>query len=795
VATISLLPSAIRELVRVNGKECVTLTIARDALSSLIETARDVRSCLARLSPSLPPAVELVCEMDRSRRMADELNTLYRDALLSIFLLWGILTLFLGNNRAPLLLISSMLLSLAGTLLTFWALHIPLHLLTLAGLALGMGRLLDDSIVVLENLRRWTEPARGTGSIVEGTQEVLLPVAASTAATAGALVPVLYLPRGLQVYLLEFSVAVTVSLCISLLVSFAVIPVAAARWEMKGTGVLAHPRGRLASMYRLLLSNALRHRIWVLATAVWMFGLPVWLLPARIDSPSLPATLYNETVGGQWYAAARPVVNTLFGGASYQFFRNVPHGEFLDLEMETYLVMQVNFPQGTDITSIDATAHLLEQDLMTAGAPRLTTRLFDGALFLRIDFPDSMVATPVPGALRSRCLRLAAQTGGAAISVTGFGAGFSGGRDLQPAFTVRVLGYDYARVKQIAESLRENLVQNPRVTSADIDRSFGNWSRVQEIALFMDREAIARYGLTGQEVAAAMRSRASVLPQRTLINVQGSQLPCVVTVKGSDRLSVPDLASIAVPGKRSAPVPLRSLLSAQQRPAPSEIVREDQQYVRWVSFEYKGPYRHAEAFLDATLQALPLPEGYRFDRSGSSTISEKDQHALLMAALAALLVVFMVTASLYESLLCPLIIMLSVPFAYIGVFMAFVLARMPFGRGGYVSVIFLTGVAVANAIVVVDFIARKEKEGRRGIEAIVDASVCRLRPVLMTTLTTAGSLLPMLLGERSGVWYMLALGTLGGLITSTLLTLIVVPVVYSLAHTKGERGGGKNRMV
>ncbi len=123
--------------------------------------------------------------------------------------------------------------------------------------------------------------------------------------------------------------------------------------------------------------------------------------------------------------------------------------------------------------------------------------------------------------------------------------------------------------------------------------------------------------------------------------------------------------------------------------------------------------------------------------------------------------------------------MLSVPFAYVGVFLAFVLSGMPFGTGGYFSVILLTGIAVSNGIVIVDFICRAEATGGRSAQTIIDASVCRLRPVLMTTLTTIGALVPMLLGERSSVWHVLALGTLGDMVTSAALTLLVIPVVYA----------------
>lgn len=782
VATLGVVPPGRQELYRVNGKESLTLTVVRDPNSSMPATAREVRRRLAGLLPRLPSGVHLICEADQSRRMTLELGLLYRDLSVSLILLWGTLVLFLGSNRAPLILVLSVLLSLAGTLLVLWMLNISLHILTLAGIVLGMGRLLDDSIVVLENLRRWGEHAVTTESIVKGVREVAVPVVASTVATAGAMVPVFFLPRNLQIYLQEFALAVAVSLFISLLVSFSVVPSAAWRWKMGRREVLVRSYGLVVSLYRRLLGGALRHRVLVLTVAVWTFGLPVWLLPARIDSGSPMAMLYNKTIGGPWFSSARPVVHTLLGGLSYQFFRNVPHAELLDPEAETFLLVEVHFPQGTDIAREDTVARLLEENLLRAGAPRLTTRVLGGLLLLRIEFPDSTIPSALPRTLRSHCFRLAAQIGGAAVSVAGFGAGFSSGVDLQSAFTVRVLGYDYTRVKEIAELLRERLLRNPRVVCADINRSFGGRSAAQEIALVPSRETVERYGLTAQEIALTLQSRTGDLARRIAVNVQGDQLSCVVSVSGSKSLSLTELGSIAVPAKRSAPVPLRSLLSVRQRAAPTEIVREDQQYVRWVSFEYKGPYRHAQAFLDATIGTFRLPEGYRLDRDDSSGVSGKDQGPLLLAALAALLIVFMATASLYESLLDPFIIMLSVPFAYIGVFAAFLLAGVPFGRGGYLSVIFLTGIAVANAIVIVDFISKKRKEGNNRPEAIVEASVCRLRPVLMTTLTTAGGLVPMLLGERASLWYPMALGTFGGVLSSALLTLIVIPVVYAVAH-------------
>jgi hydrophobic/amphiphilic exporter-1 (mainly G- bacteria), HAE1 family len=783
VGTAVLALSPPQALMRVNGEECVTVVITRDPASNLLTTAHKVKECLSGLRSRLPSSVKLVCGLDRSSQMEAELTLLSRDACFSLIALWAILAAFLGNSRAPFLLLTSVFLSIAGTFLLLWILRVPLHLLTLAGLALGFGRLLDDSIVVLENLRRWNSHDTTLVSVMGGTKEVGMPVVASTVAMVGALAPVLFLPRDVQVFIQESAVAVAASMAVSLLVSLTVTPTGVLRWRMEGRWrAVADSGGLIGPGYKRLVGAALRHRRLVLLAALWIFGLPIWLLPVQIENASLPARLYNLVIGGRWYSSVRPVINTVLGGVSYQFFNNVPHAEFLNPGTETTLLVNVEFPVGTDIAVADAVARHIESDLLSQGAPRVTTRVLGTAALLRIDFPDSTVGTVLPGTLRNRCFHLAAQTSGARVTVVGFGAGFLGGAEQQPSFMIRVMGCNYTRVKEIAASLRDRLSANPRVVAVDIDRTYGNWSRAEEVVLKLDQEAALRYGLTRQDIAGAIFARTTRHPVGMPFNVQGVRYQCIVSVKGCERLSVPELKSATITQRYSAQVPLGSLLESEQRTAPSEIRREDQQYVRCVTFEFRGPYRLAQAFLDATVNSFPLHEGYRFDRSDVSAASERDRSALIMAVLCSLLIVFMVTAALFESLIDPLIIMLSVPFACIGVFAAFLIAEMPFGRGGYLSVIFLTGIAVANAIVIVDFIGKKVKTEGRNPKAIIDAAGCRLRPVLMTTLTTAASMVPMLLGDRSSIWYSVALGTLWGTLSSATLTLLVIPVSYAIAH-------------
>jgi len=234
-------------------------------------------------------------------------------------------------------------------------------------------------------------------------------------------------------------------------------------------------------------------------------------------------------------------------------------------------------------------------------------------------------------------------------------------------------------------------------------------------------------------------------------------------------------------GHTARRVRLSGLIKIEEKKVPGEITRENQQYVRTVGFEYKGPYQYGDRYLDQTLKAMPLPSGYQFDRSYRYfRFREEQEISLLLIALLAFVVVFMVTASLYESLVKPFMVILAIPLSLIGLFLIFYLLDVPFGRGGYASVVLLIGIVVTNSVVLVDYMGKRLQGDQRTLDVLVEAASTRLRPILMTTLTTIGGMIPLLvMQDKTAIWYSLAVGTIGGLTSSMLLTLIVVPVVYA----------------
>jgi multidrug efflux pump subunit AcrB len=788
VATVHDTIAETRSIYRIDGRPSITLVIDKEPHVHTLDVADRVSARLNELAATFPGTLSFTKVVDKSRQMREELENLQREVFFSIFCIWLVLVVALGSLRAPLVLMSSLVISLAGTLLVFWLLGLSLHLLTLAGLVLGFGRVVDDSIVVLDNIQRRSSRGVTDDGIVAAVAQVRLPVIASTITTVGALLPIAFLPQDLKPYFREFGLAVGIALVMSLFVSFSIIPVMIRNVpDVLKTSRRCDAAGDLIlSAYRHALRWCLRWRKTVLVAIVLAFGLPLWLLPDRIEADHLPARIYNFIFSSEPVIVARPYVNSFLGGALHLFFTKVTKGEVWEWGNETYLVVRVGFPQGTELQRYDEVARMIEREVFSdrAGVSRVTTRVVDDYASVRIDFDENAAMTALPYIMKNRLTVLAAQTGGASISVMGFGPGFYSGAESSPSFYVKVLGYNYTKVKELAAQFKERLERNPRIAEVDIDRTFGRWPKSTELVMNVDRDALAAHHLTVAELMPYVGSMTRGTVDWQSITLGGERLTLLAKMQGFDSASVHDISRERIVNTRGETVPLATLIRLDERRVMSEITRENQQYVRWVSFEYRGPYRYGDQFVESTINSMTLPHGYKFDRSFSwFMLSERDKTSMLWLALAALVIVFMVTAALYESFIKPFIVILTVPLSLIGLFLAFYVTDTPFGRGGYASVMVLMGIVVSNAIILIDYVARRFQSHSVSVNDLVLASADRVRPILMTSMTTIGALLPLLLWiVPSSVWYSLALGTIGGLLSATFLTLFVVPTVLALVH-------------
>jgi len=769
---------------RVNGRPAVIVRIEKDPGVDALTVSSAVNGAMGEVRGILPPGLFLEQSVDATSQLRRELRWLAHEGGMSCLFVFLILVFFFGSARVAMVVFTSILVAAAATLSFLWLLGRELNLFSMAGLVTGLGRIVDDGLVVAESIQRHN------GDVRRGVRSVGIAVSGSTAATLGAMIPVRFLPAEFRPPLADFCLAVGWSLAVSAVASFTLVPVLMNRFtDQQGDGPWAcRLRGRLERVYRVLLAKALMHKKMTILTVVWLFGLPVWLMPERMSGTGVLPLAYNVTVGGSWFSAVRPYLEVIFGGVVYHFARGVLQGNDASLEEETGLLVEVRLPAGSGIEAADSVTIMFEQEALRHGrhVGAVRSRVQGDTGELRVEF--TAPASGVAGEVRNRFTSIAARLGGAKIAVSGFGPGFATGGEGVSQIRVIVKGYSYATVKEIAEEFRRRASQHPRIGEVDIDRGSGSEEKLFEVVLVPDRDALAKRGLTIEWLVREVGPY-TVGGGVSVLEDGEPRVRCSLQFDEAKILSVDELASLTLrmPGGRFCRV--ADVACIRTRRVQGLIVREDQRYIRRVSFTFRGPYRYAEAFLSRLLSSMVLPDGYAVVRQDPlEAESGIEQRALLPIGVAALVVVFMVAASVYESLVIPLVVMLTIPCSLIGVMGIFLVTDAPWGKGGAASAFLLIGIVVSNAVVLVDALHRRCHGGDSSV--VANAAAERVRPVVMTTLTTAAAFVPMLVrGQPGGFWTSFALGSLGGILSSSLLCLFLIPPVFVVFRRFAEKRG------
>jgi len=380
--------------------------------------------------------------------------------------------------------------------------------------------------------------------------------------------------------------------------------------------------------------------------------------------------------------------------------------------------------------------------------------------------------------------------GGVRISISGFGDYYSTGGFSSTSYSSRItiLGYNYLRVKELAEELGRRLLRNARIRDIDTNlASFFGRGREKQIVLRFDRERLAEYGLTSTQMVTFVQRYMSANTGGR-ITYRGEEVDFLVKVAGYEDRDITELMNTQVNVPGGMRVRLSDLGEMSVEPVMGTINRQDQQYSRTVGYEFRGPFRMGEQVREQIMDAMILPNGYEFDETERIWQSEEEKQQLTLVLIFAVLLVYMLTAALYESFFHPFTIILTVPLALIGVFLGYFLFDKGFDQSAYVGVILMGGIVVNNTIILVDHINHLRGFLPRR-DAVVRAARERARPILMTTFTTVIGLLPLLVGAHEGqdMWYTLAFTICVALPVATFFTLTIIPLVYELMDTLQTR--------
>lgn len=752
------------QFVRVNGEHRVLLSIFRRPGTDTLDVANRVRDRMTEVEALLPPDIRVELYSDQAAELEEELALLSRRLMIIVVIVGVLLLAMLRDLRTPLFLGASLAAALSLTIIALYHFEVPVNLLTLTGLALAFGMLVDNAVVVLENIVRYREQGLSAPEAAErGTSEVIVPVMAATLTTVAVFGPFVLLQGRLSDFYLPLALAVTFSLGASFFVAMTLMPAAAGRgW------VVSAPRfGREPGKgYRKALGFGLRHPFIILLI-----------------------------VGGiGWY--------------SWKLFDdNVPSGGFRFNTGRDRLSVGLTLPEGTEAARIDEEIRPFEEYAL--GIPdtervELSVDVANNRAGLTVTFPEEIETTAYPLLVKDEMVGMGTRYAGVSISVRGFDQDpyYSSGLSYGPSYNsgIHLFGYNYDELGRIGEAIARIAQRHPRVEESVVTAGGGYYSRNvgSELVLTVDREALTAHGINVRQVVNQVRA---LVRGDTAVNrdfkMGAEEWLLRVKNSGVDERTLQEVLDEPLRGASGRGVRLRDVLDVEMREVPGVITRDDQRYDRWVRWEYRGSSRARTNYENGIFESLELPAGYSAEqRSNRAFLTEEEELQIRMVAYTALVIIFILLASLYESLVQPFIVLLTVPSALIGVFLIFYFTGKAFDPSARIGVVLLSGIVVNNAIILVDHINLRRRQGLELLEGIVTGAAERVRPILVTSITTIGGLLPLVVVQGSeqtsgnqDMWSNLALSTIGGLAAATILTLSVTPILYLLV----ERGRARAR--
>ncbi|HKY20734.1 MAG TPA: efflux RND transporter permease subunit [Vicinamibacterales bacterium] len=758
----------IRSLLRINGRPGVRLSVQKQSGTNTVQVAEGIRAEIDRINLEMPN-IKLNVLDDSSVYISRSINSVQEHALIGAGLVTLIIFLFLRSFRSTLIVCTSIPISVIGTFALLYFAGYTLNIMTFGGLALGIGMVVDAAIVVLENAYRHMEHGKDrVTAAIEGSEEVWGAIVASILTHIAVFVPLLFLTGISSILFKQLSVVVIFSLLMSLLVAVTLVPVLCAHLlklpapvdERKGLGGRLFTAGEnflegMDDAYRRLLHKALDHRPMVVAAGVLSVVAAVLMFP-----------LLNTELAPQTDESVVEVTAELAAGT------RIERTDAIISRLEQ--MVQEAVPEATTIIASAGSGGMGFGG--GGGTSRGRISLFLVAKDQRkrssdqIAFDLRRYLSNVPGVI------VRANSGGGNNQLNRLmsgGISNDGGR-----MSVEIRGEDLVAGRRIAQEVRDLLQSIPGIADPRLNREEAR----PEMAVMVDRPKAALFGLSTTSVAQTIRTNVAGTTAAQF-RQGGYEYPIVVRLREEDRGELTDVNDVMVNTASGVALPVKNMMTIQSQLGPSQIERKNQERIVLVSAEPEIPLSEAVAAVSLRLPEVNRPQAFSVGFGAEVEQQQKTFNELRLVLILALILVYAVMASQYESLRDPFIIMFSVPTAALGVVLALYLTNTSFNLQAYLGVIMLGGIVVSNAILLVDYTnILRRRDGMEIREAVEVAGRTRLRPILMTSLATMLGLVPMALGigEGSELQVPLARVVIGGLLTSTFITLVFVPTVYTI---------------
>lgn len=735
----------IQTMVEVNGKNSVTVNVQKKSDANTLDVTNAVVENLDTINSNLPKGVSLQVLTNDGENVQASISNLTQSALAAIVVVVIVLLIFLGGWRIAFVVATSIPVSVAATFAAMYAAGLTLNILTITALALAIGLLVDNAIVVSESIaRKLEEGIPKKDAALEGTNEVIGALFGATLTTLGVFVPIIGLSGVQGQFFAQFALTISMSIAISFVASILLVPVLSLLFlnnqQFQKQRATLEATKSIETWYEKSLKWLMFHK-WI--TVVFVIGIlgGSYFMFQNIDQEFFPQSDSGTVDIGVELPTGTKLVNT--AQILRNFTKKIQQHEIVETVVTE--IGQSGFSQRTNEGQI--TANLInetERDIST------------------IEF--------------SAKLRQELQAPGVEVDISGEGGGGFGGSG--PAIRLSLVGPDIEILQAISDKIERTLLKDPNVVSVD-----NGWTEpTPELQYHVNRERISRLGSSLNEVATSLKTQV----QGTRVGYlrrEGREVPIEVRASKKDltnRQQLFDLELIQINDQR---IPVMALGHFESAEGVSSISRRDRETVLDVNVEVDGnTNEYRDKIVSIIQEEVVLPEGYRYEFTGGTSDAQEGSSEVMWSLLFAILLTYMIMASQFENFKDPFIIWLTIPLAFFGALAALWILQTPLGITAYVGIFMLIGIIVNNGIVLVDYMHLYTKNNEHSdslFNNLLEACKRRMRPILLTALTTICSMIPLSLNIGTGaeIWAPLARAVIGGLFFGSILTLYLIPVL------------------
>ena len=758
----------------VNGVQGAQIVIQKQADANTVNVIRGIKKAMKNIEKNLPSDIQIRTVVDSSDNILNTLNSLKETILVTFLIVMLVVYLFLGRWRATFIIVLAIPISLLASLMYLWATGNTLNIVSMSALSIAIGMVVDDAIVVLENISTHLERgAKPKEAAVHATQEVGISVIASTLTMLAVFLPLTMIKGMAGLMFKQLGWITSIIMIVSTIGALTLIPMLCSqflRFKPKTGKIHDLIFGNFNKFidlvsrgYGKLISWCIGHRTIVVIISIVAFVGTIGFIAPRVKTEFMPKsddgriTIQLELPAGTGQSITRNLAHEIHG----KFKAAIPeivNCSFALGQADTdnaFASMQNN---GTHVVSYNINVGSMEK------RERSTAEIADVVRGILADYPEFKK-----------------------IKVTEGGGGMGGASTVD----IEIYGYDFETTDRVAKEIQTKLLQGSEFSQVLLSRD----EYTPEYQVDFDREKLAMNGLN-TTTAASYFSSAMNGSTQSFYREDGDEYDIRVRYAPEFRTSIEDIENITVYNNMGKGVKIKDLGTVVETLTPPSIQRKNRERLITVSGVVANGVALSDAVLatDAVLADTDIPSELTVEIGGSYEDQQDMFSDLIMLLAMIIILVYIVMASQFESFMSPFVIMFSIPFAFVGVFMGLWVTGTPLGTMGMIGILILMGIVVKNGIVLIDYTILMRERGHSVAEASVIAANSRLRPILMTTLTTVLGMIPMAIGQGEGseMWRSLGMVVAWGLSISTLVTLVIIPTVYaSMASWQEHRAARK----